>query len=96
MKQVCVLLLLLTNLSTVWGGTNDAQIRDVAFTARGDGTEQCYLLMLPKGFFKPEQPHDLLIALHGHGARDVRLINREATDHATNYDDARAIFESVI
>ena len=40
---------------------------DVAFTARWDGSQQRYVLMLPDGF-KPGQAHDLLVALHGHGS----------------------------
>ena len=67
MKQVCVLLLLLASPSAVLGGTNETQTTDVPFTAKCDGTEQRYVLMLPAGF-KREQSHDLLIALHGHGA----------------------------
>ena len=42
-------------------------IRDVAFLARCDKSTQRYLLILPPRFEKA-QPHDLLIALHGHGA----------------------------
>ena len=41
--------------------------QDVAFTARWDGTEQRYVLMLPEGF-AAGQTHDLLVALHGHGS----------------------------
>ena len=87
MKKVCLLLLLLASVGAGWGGTNDAQITDFAFTAAGDGTEQRYVLMVPAAF-KPEQPHDLLIALHGHGAdrwqfvRDPRDECRAARDVA--------------
>jgi len=42
-------------------------VEDVAFVAECDGTTQRYVLMLPKGFDKTA-PHDLLIALHGHGS----------------------------
>jgi len=41
--------------------------RDVMFIARLDGSEQCYMEMLPDGF-APGAAHDLIIALHGHGA----------------------------
>ncbi len=41
--------------------------QDVAFTARCDGSTQHYVLLLPEPF-DAEQPHDLLIALHGHGS----------------------------
>ena len=40
---------------------------DISFTATNDGTQQRYVLMLPNEL--TNQPsHDLLIALHGHGA----------------------------
>jgi predicted esterase len=67
MKQVSVLLLLLASLGAVRGATNAPPMTDVAFTATCDGTEQRYVMMLPADFRK-EQPHDLLIALHGHGS----------------------------
>ena len=41
--------------------------QDIAFTARCDGTEQRYLLLPPRDF-TAGTPHDLLIALHGHGS----------------------------
>lgn len=40
---------------------------DRAFTAEVDHTEQRYVLLLPADF-QPDVPHDLLIALHGHGS----------------------------
>ena len=40
---------------------------DVSFKAQVDGTEQRYILMKPSGV-KPEDRHDVLIALHGHGS----------------------------
>lgn len=42
-------------------------VRDVAFTARCDGTTQRYVIIIPKGF-QPDTSHSLLIALHGHGS----------------------------
>ena len=45
----------------------NAGMQDIAFTAACDCTTQHYVLMLPKGF-DPEQPHDVLIVLHGHGS----------------------------
>jgi len=78
---------LITSLGNVLAGTNEIQITDVAFTAACDGTEQRYVLMLPVGF-QPGQPHDLIIALHGHGsdrwqfAKDPRDECRAARDVA--------------
>lgn len=44
-----------------------AEPRDVAFRAKLDGTEQRYVELLPPEF-DPSMPHDVVIALHGHGA----------------------------
>lgn len=40
---------------------------DVSFTAKLDGSEQRYVLILPEKF-DSQQPHTLLVALHGHGS----------------------------
>jgi pimeloyl-ACP methyl ester carboxylesterase len=40
---------------------------DFTFTARLDGTSQHYVELLPPNF-RPDEPTDLLIALHGHGS----------------------------
>jgi pimeloyl-ACP methyl ester carboxylesterase len=77
--------------ATVTAEADQLQSTDVAFTAACDGTEQRYVLMLPAGF-KADQPHDLLIALHGHGsdrwqfARDPRDECRAARDVAAAHD----------
>jgi dipeptidyl aminopeptidase/acylaminoacyl peptidase len=91
MKRVIFLLMiLLAHNDAVRGETNNVQIKDVAFTATRDGTEQRYVLLLPPGF-KPEQAHDLLIALHGHGsdrwqfARDPRPECKAARDVAAEH-----------
>lgn len=41
--------------------------QDVVFLARHDGSEQRYVIQLPADF-NAEQPHLLLVALHGHGS----------------------------
>lgn len=41
--------------------------QDVVFTARHDGSEQRYVLMLPEGFSK-QRANTALVALHGHGS----------------------------
>ena len=82
-----MLLVLFANVGAVRGATNDTPVNDVVFRANCDGTEQRYVLMLPADF-KPKQRHDLLIALHGHGAdrwqfiRDPRDECRAARDVA--------------
>lgn len=88
MNRISILLLaFLAGVSAALGGSNEVRIKDVAFTAVCDGTEQRYVVMLPDGF-NPDQPHDLLIALHGHGSdrwqfvRDKRDECRAARDVA--------------
>lgn len=87
-KPVSALLLLLASLSTVLAGTNEVQITDVAFTAACDGSEQRYVLLLPAGY-QPGQPHDLLIALHGHGS-DRWQFAREPRDECRAVRDMAA------
>ncbi len=63
---------------------------DVAFVARCDGTTQHYVMLLPEGF-RNDVSHDLLIALHGHGAdrwqfvRDGRPECKAARDAAAEH-----------
>ena len=63
---------------------------DIAFTADCDGSEQRYVLVRPKEW-QADQPHDLLIALHGHGSdrwqfvRDGRGECRAARDAAAKH-----------
>ncbi|MBX7259550.1 MAG: alpha/beta hydrolase, partial [Candidatus Hydrogenedentes bacterium] len=47
---------------------------DVSFTATEDGTEQRYVVVLPTDF-KADAPHDVLIALHGHGSDRWQFVN---------------------
>lgn len=47
---------------------------DVAFKARYDGSEQRYIRLLPEDF-SAEAPHDLLVALHGHGSDRWQFVN---------------------
>lgn len=48
--------------------------QDVAFTSKRDGTEQRYVVLLPETF-RPDVPHDLMIALHGHGSDRWQFVN---------------------
>ena len=67
-----------------------APSNDVTFKARWDGSEQRYVVRLPKNF-DARRPHDLLIALHGHGsdrwqfAKDARSECRAARDCASKH-----------
>jgi lysophospholipase L1-like esterase/pimeloyl-ACP methyl ester carboxylesterase len=47
---------------------------DVKFTAQCDGSEQAYVVVFPDGF-KADQPHDMLVALHGHGSDRWQYVN---------------------
>lgn len=66
------------------------QSEDVAFQAECDQTEQRFVQLLPADF-RPDQTHDLLIALHGHGSdrwqfvRDARDECRAARDVAAKH-----------
>jgi dipeptidyl aminopeptidase/acylaminoacyl peptidase len=45
----------------------EQQPQDVAFTAKLDGSEQRYVVILPAGFDRSKR-HTALVALHGHGS----------------------------
>ena len=72
------------------GMAHAGEFEDIRFTARHDGSEQRYVVLRPEGF-RADEPHDLLIALHGHGAdrwqfpRDARDECRGARDAAAKY-----------
>lgn len=55
-------------------GSKVANPQDIVFRASLDQTEQRYVERLPSGF-EPERPHDVLIALHGHGSDRWQFIN---------------------
>lgn len=72
------------------GTARAEELQDVSFVARNDQSEQRYVLRLPKGF-RPDEPRDLLIVLHGHGAdrwqfpKDARDECRGAREAAAKY-----------
>ena len=47
--------------------SSGSRIEDRFFTARCDGSEQRYVLLYPQKWVS-DTPHDLLVALHGHGS----------------------------
>lgn len=65
-------------------------VQDISFIADCDGTTQRYVVMLPHDL-GPEQPHDALIVLHGHGSdrwqfvKDPRDECRAARDVAAEH-----------
>ncbi|MBS0205180.1 MAG: alpha/beta fold hydrolase [Planctomycetes bacterium] len=68
----------------------DPMPEDLLFKADCDGTDQRYVQVLPDAF-DATKPHDVLIALHGHGSdrwqfvRDPRAECRAARDVARKY-----------
>ena len=89
MKRLFALLLLLAICGNVRAGTNETEALDVAFTAAVDRTEQRYVLVLPADF-KREQPHDVLIALHGHGSDRWQFVRNERDECRAARDVAAA------
>ena len=57
----------MANSRAALGGEDWKTIEDISFIANSDKTVQQYVLMLP-GIFDAANPHDVLIALHGHGS----------------------------
>jgi pimeloyl-ACP methyl ester carboxylesterase len=67
-RIVATVLLVLASPAFVAVRAADApRTEDVAFVARNDGSTQHYVLIYPEGF-QAGQPHDVLVALHGHGS----------------------------
>ncbi|MFA6243580.1 MAG: alpha/beta fold hydrolase [Candidatus Hydrogenedentales bacterium] len=62
---------------------------DVAFTAQVDGTEQRYVVVLPADF-KADAPHDVLIALHGHGSDRWQFVTVDRDECRAARDAAAA------
>jgi len=62
--------------------------QDIAFTAKVDGTEQRYVELLPPGFNAAE-PHDVLLAFHGHGSDRWQFI-RDARGECKGSRDVAA------
>lgn len=93
MRSWC-LCLLIGGLAWSRGGLaparGDVVPEDVVFVADCDQTEQRYVQVLPDGF-DASQPHDVLVALHGHGSdrwqfvRDPRPECQAARDAAARH-----------
>jgi pimeloyl-ACP methyl ester carboxylesterase len=61
---------------------------DVAFVTDVDGSTERYVELLPPDF-DPDAPHDLLVALHGHGSDRWQFI-RDARDECRGTREAAA------
>lgn len=62
--------------------------QDRTIHSKLDGTEQRYVVMLPPGF-QIDRPHDVIIALHGHGADRWQFVN-DSRDECRGARDAAA------
>ncbi len=92
--RACLLVaagLTLASVGSARGGPPEPAIDDVTFMSATDGTPQQYVRVLPASF-DPGQRHDVLMALHGHGAdrwqfvRDPRDECRAARDVAARHE----------
>ena len=85
-RQIAAALALAVGLSAGFTAT-PGEPQDISFKAKVDGSIQKYAEVLPPGF-DPATPHDVLIALHGHGSdrwqfiKDARGECRGARDAA--------------
>ena len=86
--SVPIFALLLSCVGTICAA--EPQPSDVSFKANCDGSEQRYMVILPADF-QARRPHDVLIALHGHGSDRNQYVTstrdecRGARDVATKY-----------
>jgi pimeloyl-ACP methyl ester carboxylesterase len=62
---------------------------DVKFIARCDGSEQAYVVVYPDGF-EEDRPHDVLVALHGHGSDRWQYVNDPRDECRTARETASA------
>jgi pimeloyl-ACP methyl ester carboxylesterase len=89
-RSISIVGALLCEAHVLAGSQDEPVVREVSFKAQCDGTEQKYVLRYPEAF-KTNAPHDVLIALHGHGAdrwqfvKDGRDECRAARDFAAGH-----------
>ncbi len=95
--QIPALCFIVMGVVTFLNGADDLEELgppvDVSFTAKLDGTEQRYVIRLPKQF-DVNQPHSLLIALHGHGSDRWQFMN-DARDECRAARDAAAKYRLI-
>lgn len=76
------------SLSATFAASPEPQ--DMSFIAKADGSEQRYVELLPPGFNAAE-PHDVLLAFHGHGSDRWQFI-RDARGECRGSRDVAARF----
>ncbi len=67
----------------------EPRAEDVAFTAKCDGSTQHYVVVYPRGF-QADQPVNVLVALHGHGADRWQFV-KDTRDECKAARDAAAV-----
>ena len=88
--SACGLLLMIGLMQVTAFSAPPGEAQDLAFVAKADGSEQRYVKLLPPGYNATE-PHDVLLAFHGHGSdrwqfiRDARGECRGARDVAARF-----------
>lgn len=85
---------LLLTVMTV--GAAEPAVEDVVFRAESDAREERYVRILPADF-DPQQTHDLLLALHGHGSDRWQFVKQPRDECRAARDTAarhRMIFIS--
>jgi acetyl esterase/lipase len=76
-------------LALVWMAAEaEPAVRDVEFFAACDGSVQRYVTILPAGF-SDDRPHDVLIALHGHGSDRWQFVRDPRDECRATRDVAR-------
>ena len=81
-------------LSLISGTAVAAEPQDVVFRSRVDESEQRYVELLPPKF-DASQPHDVVIALHGHGADRWQFI-REVRGECKGVRDVAAEHGAIV
>ena len=71
----------------VWRDSTSPE--DVVFTARSDNSVQKYLVIYPKAF-RADEPHHLLILLHGHGSDRWQAVDDSVNEFRAGRDSANA------
>src|SRR5215211_5549433 len=70
-------------------GADQTSPEDVVFTAKCDNSVQKYLVIYPKAF-RTDEPHHLLILLHGHGSDRWQGADDSVNEFRAGRDSAAA------
>ena len=70
-------------------GAYPPSVEDASFTAKCDNSKQNYLVVYPKDF-KGDEPHHVLILLHGHGSDRRQILDESVHEFRAGRDAAAA------